>query len=191
MQMPLNVRPSDFARVRPRQLVWLALACVAGTAFAATRPILYHSEQTRLVGNLTIVGPRATTGVVTRWAAILRREHPGVRIIVMPLGAGAAAGAMADGDADVASMMRRMRPSERAMASAANNAVHGVLVGYTAPARRPLYIYVNNAGTGGNRAGAEFLRVALSGEGQAQVRASGLLALGSAGARSDVDDFGG
>lgn len=166
MLMPPDLRPGDFARIRPHQFAWLALACVAGTAFAATRP----ADDAPLQGRLTIVGSRSMAGIVSRWATLFRRRHPGVRIVLMPTGSGTAAGAMADGQADLAPLPRRLHPRERSLAIAAYRTPRAVLVGVASSSRQPLYMYVNQpAGARTNAAAAEFIRIALSPEGQAQI----------------------
>lgn len=106
--------------------------------------------------------------VVARWASIFRRLHPGVRVVLMPSGSGVAAGAMADGDADLAALTRALRRQEQSLAGCRD--ARAVLVGIAPASRHPMYIYVNRlAGVRPAAAAAEFVRIALSPEGQAQI----------------------
>ncbi len=179
MLMPPDLRPADFVRFTWQQLALLVLAGVAGTAFAATAPRPYRTAEPQLQGKLTIVGARAMARVVDRWAAIFRREHPGVDVIVAPVGSGAAAGAMADGAADVAPLSRGLSQAERGLTAAASRDPRAVVVGFDpateSASRRPLMIYLNQAaGAPPSGIATEFVRVALSAEGQRQFAAGAL-----------------
>lgn len=163
MHMPPDLKSSDFARIRPRQFAWLGLACIAGTAFAATQP----AASPNLHGQLIIVGSRGMAEVVARWTGVFRRIHPGVQVTLMPIGSGVAAGALADGDADLAALTRGMRRQERLLVGPRD--VRPVFVGVAPASRQPMYLYINRLDGDRPAAAAEFVRIALSPEGQAQI----------------------
>ena len=163
MHVPLDLKSSDFARIRPRQFAWLGLACVAGTAFAATRP----AASPNLHGQLTIVGSRGMAEVLERWARIFHRVHPGVRVMLMPIGSGVAAGALADGDADLAALTRGLRRPEQLLVGRRD--VRCVLVGVAPASHQPMYLYIDRLEGGRPAAAAEFVRIALSRESQARI----------------------
>ena len=178
MLLPEGLHSTDFVRFRWPQILLLALAVAAAAAFAATAPWPYRATEPQLQGRLTIVGARDMAHLVDRWAAIFHREHPAVDVIVAPAGSGAAAGAMADGVADVAPLARPLSQTERVVAAAASRNLRGVVVGFhpaSASRRRPLVIYLNQGlDTPPSGVATEFVRVALSSEGQRQIAAGAL-----------------
>lgn len=154
-------------------LLLAAVACWEARDFDA-----YRAEGPVLRGELHIAGSLSSAGPTRAWVAIFRREHPGVRVLTHFDGAGAAAGAMASGHADVAQMSRRMRPDERAFVTSAGDEPDSIRIGNIrgtsgdTAREEGLFIYVR--GRAADRSSAvEFARIALSGEGQAELARSG------------------
>jgi hypothetical protein len=172
MLAPSDFCPNDLAPPSRRHLLWLGLAVASWWAFAVASPSAYRATQPAIGGELSIAGSRAMSAVVDRWVAIFRREHPEVRVNMVLYGSGTAANAMAEGRADVAPLVRKMASDERAIVSAAQLDPRGIVVGFgpadRADADEPLLIYVSRGiGAQPSRAAIEFVRVALSAEGQA------------------------
>ncbi|MEO5494972.1 MAG: substrate-binding domain-containing protein [Sphingomonas sp.] len=179
MLAPPDFGPNDLSPPSRRHLLWLGLAVAAWSAFAVASPSAFRATRPAISGDLSIAGSRAMSGVVDRWVEIFRREHPEVRVNMILYGSGTAAGAMAEGRADVAPLVREMASNERSLVAAAQFDPRGIVVGY-GPADRtgadePLLIYVNRGiGAQPGRAAVEFVRVALSTEGQAALLAGRL-----------------
>lgn len=150
-------------------LVALALLLLAGRLWAAPAP--YRSEGPVMNGELKIVGSYIAADPVRRWAAILQREHPDARVKVLLYGSGTAADAMAEGKADIAPLARTLKPDERALVIESGVTPRAVTVGAHRSAqlpREPLYLYVG--GDAASPLAIEFVRVALSDEGQAALK---------------------
>ncbi len=161
-----------------RLLMLLALLLGALACWEARDFDVYRAEGPALRGELHIAGSLASAGPTRAWIAIFRREHPGVRVLTHFDGAGAAAGAIASGHADVAQMSRSMRPDERAFVMMAGDDPDKIRIGNMRgmPADGEgddgLFIYVG--GSAADRSSAvEFARIALSGEGQAELARAG------------------
>ncbi|WP_171015337.1 MULTISPECIES: LysR substrate-binding domain-containing protein [unclassified Sphingomonas] len=141
-------------------------------------------------GELRIVGSRATAEPVRRWAAIFNREHPDVRLSVNLSGSGTVVDAMAEGRADLAPLVRPLKVSERALARGAGIRPRAVTVGIHKEGMwpdQPLYLYLK--GDEANFIAVEFVRVALSEEGQAAL--SGSYAPVPEEIRTNADDVAG
>lgn len=154
-------------------LVLATLACSEAEGLMGNRP-----GRSVLNGELHIVGSRSMAQPVAAWVMIFRREHPGVRVLTHFDGSGAAAGAMASGEADIAPMTRLMRAGESEFVALSGASVDPIRIGQRGDAAdgddgsHALYIYVADSRSGRSSA-VEFARIALSGEGQAELARAG------------------
>ncbi len=125
----------------------------------------YRPTCAPLTGELRIVGSRDLSELVDRWVGIFRREHPDVHVSAAMYGSGIAAGALAEGLADIAPMRRPLKLAEQSYLQQAGMVPQTISV--TRRERRPVYFYIRrSAGGKPNPAAIEFARVALSQEGQ-------------------------
>ncbi|MDO6787360.1 phosphate ABC transporter substrate-binding protein [Cobetia marina] len=100
---------------RPR---WLSsrlalLACLLMPVVPAFAEVPEYRPVPGVVGNLTAVGSDTLSVLVTRWAAQLRRYHPGVRVQLQAAGSSTAPPALIAGTTRVGLMSRPMSDQER------------------------------------------------------------------------------
>lgn len=175
----------------PRSVRFLLVmsAAMGLTACWEAREFRYSSGHGVPRGDLYIAGSPYLAEPTRAWIAIFQREHPDVRIITHLDGAGAAAGAMAAGDADLAPMPRRMRAIERNYIASIGSTVRAVNIGSARAEGQPeeaLFLYF---GHGVDRASAvEFARIAISAEGQAELVRAGFAPL-SRRSRREMSDL--
>lgn len=163
---PHHVRPI------PWRILIASVALLACSIGLLARPARYRADGPSLSGRLTIIGSRGAAELVDHWLAIFRREHPQVQVVTRLYGSGVAAGAIADGAADVVPMTRQLAPEELSFLLHANARAETVRVGEWRTRgsfmRQPLILYVNGvAGAPPSDAAREFVRIALSREGSA------------------------
>jgi ABC-type molybdate transport system substrate-binding protein len=147
---------------RRRGFLWLSVTLLLMAD--VPRPN-FRSADAALKGTLRIVGSRGLDEPVERWARAFQQSHPNVRVTTSLYGTGIAAGAMAEGRADVAPLHRALKPEERHYLSDAG--ISPVLVPISAPDHSPIYLYIRRTSTGdANPAALEFARVVLDPNGQ-------------------------
>jgi hypothetical protein len=182
MLAPPSYRPPPTPRRRVFILaIQLSLVTVAVLALPVAAVPRYRTSAPALSGELRVVGSRLLDGPVARWVAIFHREHPAVRVQVTLAGSGAAADAMEQGRADVASLLRTLMPDEQARFPS-GAAPRGIPLG---PGRRyrvatgdaageaPIYLYLNHpARRPASATALELARIATSAEGAGRVRVS-------------------
>lgn len=147
-------------------VIALVLALTAGALWAA--PVITGQKAKPLAGTVRIVGSRDAAAPVSRWASILKRDHPDVHVVTMLYGSGTGAGALADGEADLVPMFRTLRPNEREMIVASEGPPQSAAVAMSPANDRTLRLYYKPFGdTRSDRIAAEFVHIALSREGRA------------------------
>jgi phosphate transport system substrate-binding protein len=129
------------------------LACAAlAVTFIPFSTMLGPGEATavgshRLTGELRLVGSRAMSGLAQRWASDFAKQHPGVKVSLAMSGSGVAAGALAEGEADLAPLSRELTADEQAILTKAGASPLVVRVGNGGYAQRefggPIAIYVD------------------------------------------------
>lgn len=167
MYLPPNFRVHDYARLRAHQVLWLAIAGVAGTAFAATTSTTFSGD----VGDtIRIAASPGTERAMQHWAAIFHRDHPTTRVVLMTVGTGSGLTALIDGQASLASQTRPLRPIEISMAKRAGTGPRALLAGVDRLARVPVYLVFKRQPNGlVDAKEATFLNIALRAKGRAQV----------------------
>jgi len=161
--------------------VQLSFAAIAVLALPVAAVPRYRTSAPALSGELRIAGSRLLDGPVARWVAIFRREHPAVKVRVTLAGSGAAADAMEQGHADVASLVRTLMPDEQALFPS-GAAPRGIPLGAgrryrvatgEAAGETPIYLYLNHPShRPANATALELARIATSAEGAGRVRVS-------------------
>ncbi|MFP5301636.1 phosphate ABC transporter substrate-binding protein [Cobetia sp. SIMBA_158] len=95
----------------------MSLACLLGlstlSAPALADKVPEYRPVSGVVGNLTAVGSDTLSVLVTRWAAQLRRYHPGVRVQLQAAGSSTAPPALIAGTTRIGLMSRPMSDQER------------------------------------------------------------------------------
>ncbi len=170
-----------------RETLWLTVCVCALSIAVLALPVVagprYRTSAPALSGDLRIAGSRAMRGSIERWVGIFRREHPGVRVQIALVGSGAAADAMAQGEADVAPMTRPLQSSEQALFKPAQALPQTIALGRAeagpssgAGPWGPVSLYFYFVPVR-REAAREFVRIATSAEGSGQSRISLLEAI--------------
>lgn len=172
--MPSKLSPPTFMPRRtliPRNVAVMAFtalgfALTAGGLWAA--PVMGQGNAVQLAGTVRIIGSRDAASPVSRWASILKRDHPDVHVITMLYGSATGAGALADGDADLVPLYRPLRPRERELIAATKAKPYAVQINPSlSDDARPMMLYFKPGGdVGKDRIAAEFVHIALSQEGR-------------------------
>jgi len=155
---------SGFGRHRRRDRSrWCAvLLMLIASALVADAPRTRLDRAMPVPGRtLRIVGSRNLGDPVARWARIFKRTHPEIRVTTSLYGTGIAAGALADGLADVAPLHRALKPDEQRFLDAAG--VEPILVSVESRDRPAIYVYIRKPAIGRpDPVALEFARVALN-----------------------------
>lgn len=97
------------------RLIALAASFGACAGVASNLPSHPTMPADCLTGELRLVGSRSMEPLVERWVRLFRKQHPEVLVQTNLYGSGTAAGALAEGIADLAPLSRELDPQEQSL----------------------------------------------------------------------------